>query len=126
MKREQAAVALLLLLLAIALWNVRRADFLTGQLEENLLRSERALSRGDREMALTALENAMKLWQRERGYVGVFFRHPDVDAASDAFYELQQLLQQKDSDGAGAAYARLRYHLDMLDAMEHLSWGTVF
>ena len=64
MKREQAAVALLLLLLAIALWNVRRADFLTGQLEENLLRSERALSRGDREMALTALENAMKLWQR--------------------------------------------------------------
>ena len=56
MKREQAAVALLLLLLAIALWNVRRADFLTGQLEENLLRSERALSRGDREMAFTALE----------------------------------------------------------------------
>ena len=126
MKREQAAIALLLLLLAIALWNVRHADFLTDQLEENLLRSERALSRGDRDMALTALDNALNLWLRSRGYTGVFFRHPDVDATSDAFYELQQLLLQRDTDGAEAAYERLRYHLDMLDAMEHLSWGTVF
>ena len=126
MKREQAAIALLLLLLISALWNVRRADFLTDQLEENLLRSERALSRGDRDMALTALENALSLWHRSQGYTGIFFRHPDVDAASDAFYELQQLLLQEKSEGAAAAYARLRYHLDMLDAMEHLSWGTVF
>ena len=126
MKREQAAVALLLLLLAIALWNVRRADFLTDQLEENLLRSERALSRGDREMALTALDNALNLWQLSREYTGVFFRHPDVDAASDAFYELQQILLQRDTGGIEAAYERLRYHLDMLDAMEHLSWATVF
>lgn len=126
MKREQAAIALLLLLLAIALWNVHHADFLTDQLEENLLRSERALSRGDRDMALTALDNALSLWQRSRGYTGVFFRHPDVDAASDAFYELQQLLLQRDAEGAEAAYARLRYHLDTLDDMEHLSWGTVF
>ena len=126
MKREQAAVALLLLLLAIALWNVRRADFLTDQLEENILRSERALSRGDRDMALTALDNALELWLNSRGYTSIFLRHPDVDAASDAFYDLKQLLQQGESDSAPFGYAKLRYHLDMLDYMEHLSWGTVF
>ena len=126
MKREQAAVLLLLLLAVIALWNIHRVDFMTDQLEENLIRSERALSRGDRDMALTALDNALELWQRSRGYTSVFLRHPDVDAASDAFYDLQELLQQDEREGAAAGYARLRYHLDMLDYMEHLSWGTIF
>lgn len=126
MKREIGAAVLLTALVLTALWNVRRADFLTDQIACNLDRSERAADRGDMETALTALDNAIALWDDEKVYTGVFLRHPDVDSVSDAFFELRELLLRKDAEAAPAALSRLRYHLDTIDFMEHLSVGTIF
>ncbi len=126
MKRELAAAGLLLLLILAAVWNIRRADFLTGQIGRNLERSEQAAERGDFTLAQTAAENALTLWRNERGYTSVFLRHPDLDAVADAFFDLEELLLQQDREALAAGYARLRYHLETLDWMEHLSLGTLF
>ena len=126
MKREIGALALLSLLLLIAVWNVGHADFLTDQIMLNLERSERAVEHEDLEGALIALDNALTLWHDARAYTSVFLRHPDVDDVADAFYDLRQLLLQHDDEAIPAALSRLRYHLDTLDYMEHLSLGTVF
>ena len=126
MKRECAAAALLLLLMLTAAWNIRRADFLTAQIGRNLERSERAAGRGDFELARTAAENALALWQDARGYTSVFLRHPDLDGVADAFFDLQELLLREEQEALAAGYGRLRCRLETLDRMEHLSLGTLF
>lgn len=126
MKREGAALLLLALLLLAAGWNIRHADFLTSQINRNLTRAEHAAQRGEYELACTAADNALSLWRGARGYAGVFLRHPDVDNVTDAFYDLIELLHQKDREALPAGFARLRYHLETLDWMEHPSLGTVF
>ena len=126
MKREIAALMLLALLMLGAVCNIRHADFLTGQIECNLARAEHALERGDAALARTATENALQLWRGARAYAGVFLRHPDVDNVTDAFYDLLELLGQKDLHALPTGFARLRYHLETLNWMEHLSLGTLF
>ena len=126
MKREMAAILLLLLLVMIAGWNIRHADFLTEQIGLNLNRAERAVERDDLELARTAAGNALTLWREARAYAGVFLRHPDVDNVTDAFYDLQELLLREDRQALSAGFGRLRYHLETLDWMAHLSLGTLF
>ena len=126
MKRELAAAGLLLLLILAAAWNIRHADFLTGQIGLSLARSERAAQRGEYAPALAAAENAREIWRKARGYTSVFLRHPDLDSVSDAFFDLEELLLQRDGTALSSGYARLRYHLETLDWMEHLSLGTLF
>ena len=126
MKREYAALLLLLLLVLTAVWNIRQADFLTDQIACSLTRAERAVQSGDFDLARTAADNALTLWEDARSYTGVFLRHPDLDCVTDAFYDLQELLMQEDGAALPAGFARLRYHLETLDRMEHLSPATVF
>ena len=126
MKREMTAALLLLLLILVSLWNTCYLDRLTDEMNADLDRAERAVSRGDYNAALTALNTALTLWQNAEHYTSVFLRHPDVDAANDAFYQADQLLLQRDGDAFPASLALLRYHLHCIDYMEHLSIGTVF
>ncbi len=125
MKRELCAAVLLLLLIAAGFWNLRAADRLTGAVGRKLDRAEEAAREGDYEEALRQLEQGRRLWNSRRTYTEIFFRHADLDSLQDSFAGLEQLLRQK--DGAWpAALALLRYHLDTLDRMEHISVGTVF
>ena len=126
MKREWIAVGLLSLLFAAASLNIVKADRLLDLININLARSENAVSRDDYETAAANFENGFSIWQGARLYTNVFLRHPDVDAASDAFYDLRQLLLQKDKEALPAAFARLRHRLEVIDYMEHPSIGTIF
>ena len=126
MKREWLAIGLLSLLVAGAALNIVRTDQLTSLVKTSLAHSENAARAGDFDTALLSFDNGLSVWQDARSYTSVFLRHPDVDAAADAFYELRQLLLQKESAALPAAYQRLRYHLDMIAYMEHPSAGTIF
>ncbi len=126
MKREWIAAGLLSLLIGAAALNIVRADRLLEQIGVNLNRAESAALRRDFETAAVCFDNGFSIWQDARSYTNVFLRHPDVDAAADAFYDLQQLLLQKDRDALPAAFARLRYRLEIIDYMEHPSVGTIF
>ncbi len=125
MKRELCAAGLLLLLAAGSLWHLRRADRLTRAVSDSLDRAEQAARQEDYEAALSALEEARRIWQGEEVYTQIFFRHPDLDALQDAFSALEQLLRQEDAAWP-AALELLRYRLETLNRMEHVSPGTVF
>ena len=126
MKRELAAAALLLCLFGAARLNIAHADKLIDLLSLNLVRSENAARIGEYTTALTDLDNALSLWEKSRNYTDFFLRHPDLDTTADAFYDLRTALLQKDADALPAAFSKLRYHLQCIDYMEHLSLGTVF
>ena len=125
MKRELCAGLLLLLLVAGAVWNLAEADRLTGRVTDSLDRAEQAARPADYDGALTALQGGHALWNSRKAYTQVFFRHPDLDGLQEAFAALEQLLRQED-EAWPAALELLRYHLETVDEMEHVSLGTVF
>ncbi len=125
MKRELCAGLLLLLLVAGAVWNLAEADRLTGRVTDSLDRAEQAARQADYDGALTALQGGHALWNSRKAYTQVFFRHPDLDGLQEAFAALEQLLRQED-EAWPAALELLRYHLETVDEMEHVSLGTVF
>ena len=125
MKREAAAAGLLFLLVLGAIWNVHVADELIEQVEHSLHRAEQAARLEDYEAARSALSGAKKVWDRHSTYTQIFFRHPDLDAIADAFAGFDQALLQRDP-GWSAMLRLLREHLQTVNAMEHVSIGTVF
>ena len=125
MKRELCAAALLLLLAAGALLNLRYADLLTGRVADRLVRAEQAARQNDYDTALSALQEGHAIWDSRAGYTQIFFRHPDLDGLQEAFSALEQLLRQEDPAWP-AAMELLRYALETVDRMEHVSLGTVF
>ena len=126
MKREIGALLLLAALFGVSLWSIRRTDRLTDEVETHLELSEKALRADDRETAEAELEAALRVWQADKRYAHVFLRHAEIDSISDAFFALQQGLRGGDGAELGAAYDLLRYHLECVDSMEHISPGSVF
>lgn len=124
MKRELAAGALLLLLMAGAWWNIRAVDRLTGELLAGLDASQAAEEQGDHLAAQAALDKALNRWLEADSYTHIFIRHAEIDSTADAFYELQAQLLAGEGDSS-AAYDKLRYHLDSIQRMEHPSLGSV-
>ena len=124
MRRELAAALLLGALLLTARLGQRETDRLTGSVCRTLDAAEQCAEAGDYPAALALLDEAMASWQRGHTHAAMFLRQPDLDDTAEAFYDLQELLQRQED--ARAAFALLRYRLETLTRMEHLSWGTVF
>ena len=124
MKRETGAALLLCLMVLTAWLSQRETDRLTGSVCRTLDAAAQCAEAGDYPAALTLLDEAMASWQRGHTHAAMFLRQPDLDDAAEAFYDLQELLQRQED--TRAAFALLRYRLETLSRMEHLSWGTVF
>ena len=124
MKRELAAGALLLLLMAGAWWNIHAVDTLTWDILAGLDTSQAAEEQGDHLTAQAALAKALNRWLEADSYTHIFSRHAEIDSTADAFYELQAQLLAGEGDSS-AAYDKLRYHLDSIQRMEHPSLGSV-
>lgn len=125
MKREFAAYALLILMIALLLYNIRTLDALIEGVETHVCRSSAALARGDSKLAASELETAMELWYEAEPYTHIFVRHSEIDAVADAFFELNAALRGGDAQEK-EAYLRLLYHLDSVQRMDHLRWGSIF
>ena len=125
MKKAAAAGLLLAAMLALSLWNIRHVDRFTGELTGQLRQSMDSCRQGNAEEAEQLLRAALERWHREEGYTHIFIRHAEVDAATDAFYEILTLLQEE-NEGVYAAYGRLEEHLRCISAMEHITVKSVF
>lgn len=125
MKRELAAIAILVLLIAGSWLNLRYLDSLTETLEEKLLLSQNAAEIGNMDIAEEALTDALDIWLNADGYTHIFIRHSEIDTISDAFYELYDALLSGENDSLEAAYGKLIYHLDSVTEIEHLSLRSI-
>ncbi len=125
-KREYVAIAVFLLLIALSVWNIESIDSLTGGIEISLSKSQSAAEKLDFGAANAYLDEGLSRWLAAEGYTHIFLRHPEIDSTADAFYELKAVLMQEDLTACAAAYGKLRYHLDSITGMEHLSLGSIF
>lgn len=124
-KREYIAVVLLVLLLALSIYNLASIDKLTGEIGIALSKSQSAAEKLDFKSARQYLKEGLTVWLDADEYTHIFLRHPEIDSTADAFYELEQILLQEDLTACAAAFDKLRYHLNSIDGMEHLSLGSI-
>lgn len=127
MKKELCAMALLLLLAAGAVINLRRVENLTAELAALADRAEYAAANGDYETARVIMSDAIALWEKNDIYTHIFISHAETDTAADCFFEAAGVI----GDGAEpeeirAAFDKLRYHLDSLTDMERVTLESIF
>lgn len=126
MKKEIVAFALLFLILAGNIWNLRKLNTLTdgiiGLVEEAYASAES----GRWQQAEDRAGKAERLWMDAGGYTHIFIRHTDIDALTAAFCDYRGALAGRDEGDILAAYLRLKTGLRSLLAMERLSAGSVF
>ena len=125
MKRGLFAAALLALLLGLLLGNIRMLGALLESVESGVCRSSAAFAAGDAQLAASEAEAAMKLWQSEADYAHIVLRQSEIDAVSDAFFELLGEIRAADGE-AEHSYLRLLYRLDSIARMESLRLSSVF
>lgn len=125
MRREICALLLLAALVGASVWNIRKTDRLIGEIEEHVALSEKAAQANDPDYALRQLEAALRIWLDAGNYTRVVLRHPELDGTTDVFYEVLETLRDGENRALPAAYERLRYHLDSIGGMEHVTLGTV-
>lgn len=125
MRREVIAIVLLILLLGILLGNIRCLDNLVEDIEEAVSSSSAAWERGDTQLAVSELETAMERWQSAADYAHIFLRQSEIDAVSDAFFDLFASLRDEEKQSRDD-YLRLFYHLDSLERMDALRLSSIF
>ena len=125
MRREVIAILLLILLLGILLGNIRYLDNLVEDIEEAVSRSSAAWERSNTQLAVSELETAMERWQSAADYAHIFLRQTEIDAVSDAFFDLSASLHDEEKESRDD-YLRLFYHLDSLERMDALRLSSIF
>ena len=126
MKKETAAAILLAALLLAALANIHFICKLTGELTELSELAGDAAAREDWESANRYAQKAVALWSDKDGYTHVVLRHGEIDAVSDALYDMLSEISARSSGAAEAAAQRAVYHLDSLSGMERIRLGSLF
>lgn len=126
MKRELAAAAVLILLLAGSWWNLKYLRDFTGGFSETLDLSRAYCEAGQFELAEQELEKAAQDWLGADGYTHIFIRHSEIDSTTDAFFELMSDVRSGDAQSASGAYEKLAAHLDSLYTMERVTLGSIF
>ena len=126
MKRELAALGLLLALLGGAIWNVHTIDKLTDGIRQDVLRSQQAAARGDYRAAEDHLQRGLQRFQNAAPYTQIFIRHAEIESCMDAFFDCAGALREEEGEAAAAACEKLLYHLRCIDEMEHPLPGSIF
>ena len=126
MKKEIAAVILLIVLFAGALINIRINDNFILSLEDEVTAAFLSAQSGDFGSAKPQLDAASEHWLSMDGYTHVFIRHTEIDSLTDAFFEFESTLSEESDGTYIGAYHRLMAHLESVRTMEHLRFGSIF
>lgn len=126
MKHAWIAAAVLILLLAAALWSGLYLAQFTDSLTATLYQAQGMAEKGSWEDAARVTENAQRRFQDRSFYLHVTLHHSDIDLVETSFREVEQLLSHRERLGEyAAANARLIAQLELLAESEHLSLHNI-
>jgi hypothetical protein len=118
-------VLLLALLFGGALYNIHYMDRLALTLTDELEDARADVGAGDFVSAEKKVRSAIDLWMSSDGYTHIFIRHPEIDSATDAFYELLSDVASKDAPSSVGSFEKVEAHLQSIATMEHVTIGSI-
>lgn len=126
MKREIIACVILLSLIGGAVASGQYMQRITSDVADCLSLSQEAASEEDFKTAIIQLQLGMAIWRDEYVYTSIFIGRNEFLSTNDVFYDLEQLLYQRDAQALLAAYSRAFFHLEAISKMEQFSLESVF
>ena len=125
MKKEIGAILALAILFSCSIYNIHYMDNLAETMLIHVDTSRKRAESGDFGQAEAELRQAIDLWSASQGYTHIFIRHPEIDSATDAFYELLSDIISQDFEAAQGSYEKAAAHIRSIAAMEHLTLGSI-
>lgn len=126
MKKEFAAAALLLALIAAAIYNIHWLDGFIGGICGDLALSRTRMVAEDFAGAEDFLSDAIDKWMDAEDYTHIFIRHSEINSTTDAFYEALGDVVSHDAAAASGSFGKLSAQLESITGIEHIRFGSVF
>lgn len=125
MKKEIFAGCLLIFMFSAAILNIAYANHISSSIIAQIDQAESLGVSGQFDEAAEQLDSALKAWDDNKVYTGIFLRHPEIDSAYDCFYDVQAALFDRNSDTLPALCSKLRYHIECMANMEKLKLSSI-
>ena len=125
MRKELAALAILAILFTGSVINIRYMDDLSESLITEVEYARSLAGAGDYDRSEAIIKDAINCWNVHDGYTHIFIRHPEIDSATDAFYELYDSVSEHDVSRAQGAFEKVEAHLSSIASMEHITVGSI-
>lgn len=126
MKKELVAVSILVVLIALSLFNIGFVAGKTEVLRQEAKDAQQLLREGKPEQAHECLSDSLKRWQSFSKYAGVMLRHSDeITDVSDSYFEIMKELEQTGS-APTALFKKLDHILVDIAEAESLSFSSLF
>lgn len=126
MKRELAAAILLAFLIGVSVWDIKKVDSFTSDIEIALCKSQTAAEQLDFKGSREYMSEALKLWSEAENYMDCYISHAQISSTTEAFYTLQELLSHEDASACAPSYNWLKTQLQWIRESEKPSLGSIF
>lgn len=126
MKRELASIAVVMLLIAISIWNINKINTLTDEIGIAICKSRTATEQLNFKNSRKFIEEGLEIWQENQKYAEIFLSQTQLDETTQAFYQLMEKINQEDVLSLFPAYDALLYQVQAIQSSEKLSVGSVF
>lgn len=125
MTREMTAGAVLVLILALLIVNVKVFDAKSESLYRKIDEAQALAEAGNPEAASRAAASATGEWLDWGGHIHILLRHSEAEGVTEAFFDLLRSMESE--GGAGSAdFDRLRQCIKSVMDCEHFSLQSVF
>lgn len=126
MKKEIIVGLLLVLLFAAALVNIHFLNRLTDDIIELVEASEQNAEAGNWNEAAAKAEEAAAKWAENNSYTHIVLRHSEINAATDAMYELLKEIYSENTGGVKGAAKGVTEHMTSIASIEEIKFGSIF
>lgn len=126
MKKELFAAALLAVVFAGVMVNIRVTQSMTAELINDAATALESARRGEFGLAEKQIDKAVDHWLSLDGYTHIFIRHSEINSTTEAFFQLKSDIYAHDTGAAEGSAALLHETLRSLSTMEQISIGSIF
>jgi len=126
MKKELAALFVLVLVFAVSLVNIHFLNRLTGNIVSLVEQADTFIREENWERARDRAEKALKRWENSDAYTHIVLRHSEIESASVA---LGDLIKEIYAENAGAARGAARSavaRMRSIASVERLRFNNIF
>lgn len=126
MRRFYGALTVLLVLLALSLYNGYYAKQLTSQIASELTKAQEYAASDQWDLAATHTKTAHELWDAHDFYLHVSMRHTDTDNILLSLQAVEEAIALEEADQYRTSNAQLITQLQLLAEMEAPSLQNIF